>query len=322
MIHRLRSQWFLVTLTTLLVGGAWGGETLAPVANSIPRSVIVAGVMLLMSAPLDLSRALACKGALSAAGIGIALNAGVAAPLAWLLSRPLSEPLAIGLVVTAMAPCTLAAAAVWTRRGGGNEAVALLVTVVTNLGCFLVLPAWTALLLVAGQGGGESGIDAAALSMRLLTIVVIPILVGQAIRQSAAAREWCDTHRIGMSVVAQIGLLSIVFVGAVRCGALLNGTINIGWQDIAGLVLAVVAVHGTLFVAGWWIARKSGCSRADALPAALGGSQKTLAVGLDVAITFSQVTGLGLVIVPMVVYHATQLLLDAVLVAKLGPKGR
>jgi sodium/bile acid cotransporter 7 len=311
-----------VALASLLVGGALASESLAPLADRVPRSFVVAGIMLLMSAPLDLSRALACKGALSAAATGIAFNAGVAAPFAWLVSRPLSEPLAIGLVVAAMAPCTLAAAAVWTRRGGGNEAVALLITVVTNLGCFLILPAWTALLLGAGQGGGESGIDTAALSMRLLTIVVIPILVGQALRKLSAVRYWCDTHRVGMRVVAQIGLLSIVFVGAVRCGTLLNGSIDIGWQDIAGLLLAVVVVHGVLFAASWWVARKSGCTRADALPAALGGSQKTLAVGLDVAITFSQVTGLGLVILPMGVYHATQLLLDAVLVARLRPTAR
>ncbi len=325
MIHRLRSQWFLVALVSLLVGGVWGSDRLLPLAEQIPRSALVAAIMLLMSAPLDLSRALAGIGALRAATIGVLLNAGVAAPLAWLVGRPLSEPFAIGLVVAAMAPCTLAAAAVWTRRGGGNEAVALLITVVTNLGCFLVLPAWAALLLEAGQGGDDGegpGIDAAAMSLRLLRIVVIPILAGQAIRKLPAARHWCDAHRIGMSVAAQIGLLSIVFVGAVRCGVLLNGSVDIGWQDMGGLLLAVVIVHGTLFAAGWWIARKSGCSRADALPAALGGSQKTLAVGLDVAITFSQITGLGLVIVPMVVYHAAQLILDAVLAARLGPKGR
>lgn len=203
--------------------------------------------------------------------------------------------------------------------------MALLITVVTNLGCFLILPTWAALLLGAGQGGSDGNggtIDATALSLRLLTIVVIPILAGQLIRKSPAMRHWCDAHRIGMSVTAQIGLLSIVFVGAVRCGTLLNGTIDIGWQDIGGLLLAVMIVHCALFAAGWWIARKSGCSRADALPAALGGSQKTLAVGLDVAITFSHTFGMGLIIVPMVVYHATQLILDAVLAEKLGPKGR
>ena len=61
--------------------------------------------------------------------------------------------LAVGLLVAAAAPCTLASAAVWTRRAGGNDAVALMVTIGTNLTCFVVTPLW--LLVTTGRAGIE-----------------------------------------------------------------------------------------------------------------------------------------------------------------------
>ena len=55
------------------------------------------------------------------------------------------------LVIAAAVPSTVASAAVWTRRAGGNEIVALIVTVVTNSLCFLVTPLWV--LLATGRSG-------------------------------------------------------------------------------------------------------------------------------------------------------------------------
>lgn len=310
MIGRLRSQWFLVTLAAVLLVGASLHGRLLPVAAGIPRNVLVAAVMFLTAAPLNLTRALAGRSALIAAAVGIAVNAGLAAPLAWLVARPLSPPLAIGLIVAAVAPCTLASAAVWTRRGGGNEAVALLVTVVTNVACFATLPAWVAALL-----GAEHEVDARALSLRLLGVVVLPIAIAQGARRAPPVRAWLDRRRTAMGVGAQIGLLTMVFIGAVNCGELLESPEAggvIGFGPLAVLLAGVAVLHLALFATAWGLARFARCGPADALSAAIGGSQKTLTVGLDVALGFG-----GLAILPMIVYHATQLLIDALLVERL-----
>ena len=44
-----------------------------------------------------------------------------------------------GLFVSAIVPSTLASASVWTRRAGGNDSVSMMTTVVTNLGCVVVV---------------------------------------------------------------------------------------------------------------------------------------------------------------------------------------
>ena len=81
------------------------------------------------------------------------------------------------------------------------------------------------------------------------------------------------------------------------------------------LIVITGGVHLVLFAMGWYWTKAIGAPRADMLAAAISGSQKTLAVGLSVAMEFGP-----LAILPMIVYHTLQLLIDAVLVEKLGEK--
>src|SRR5436190_19264337 len=57
----------------------------------------------------------------------------------------------LGFLIMASVPCTLASAIVWTRRAGGNDAVALLVVVLTTSTGWLVAPLWLAVFGVAQQ---------------------------------------------------------------------------------------------------------------------------------------------------------------------------
>lgn len=308
MIAAVGRQWFLLALAGVLIIGSAAHATLAPYAALIPKDALVFAIMLAMSSPLDLRRSLNSRTAALAVAIGVGVNAGLAGPLAWLAGRGMPSELALGLVIAALAPCTLASAAVWTRRGGGVEAVALGVTVVTNLLSFIVLPAWAWTLL-----GRNTSIDAVALGVRLLLIVVVPIALGQLLRQAAPFQEWSDRHRRRLSLAAQLGLLGMVLIGAVRTGAVLaDPATRLGPAAWLGLVVTAAAVHTALFAIAWSASRGAGIPRGEALAAAVAGSQKTLAVGLSVAMDYG-----SLAILPMIVYHALQLLIDTVLVDRL-----
>ena len=107
---------------------------------------VVAIVTFIMALPLETSAIWGTIRRPGAAWLGAFMNAGVCPPLGWLASRVLPPELAIGVIVAATVPCTLATAAVWTRRAGGNDAVAFLVTMITNLG---LLPGRARLALAA-----------------------------------------------------------------------------------------------------------------------------------------------------------------------------
>ncbi|WP_197527298.1 bile acid:sodium symporter [Pirellulimonas nuda] len=303
LLGTLRRQWFLITLAILLLGAFLAPARLAPITEQTPTGWVVAAVMLLTALGVNLRAAASHRGTWVAALLAIAVSTLAAPPLGWLSGRVLPRELAIGMIVAASVPCTLASAAVWTRRGGGNEAAALLVSIATNLLCFLVLPFWTTLL-----AGAAAEANFAALAWKLLGWVVAPIVVSQAARCVPAVSRWCDRRRTTLGMAAQCGVLFMVLVGAVEASL---KTRSVGGSvrpaDWLLMILMVAAVHIALAVLGWFAAGWAGLARGDRLATAIAGSQKTLAVGVLVALPYG-----GLAVLPMIAYHVFQLVIDTV----------
>ena len=310
MWRRLQQRWFLLALVGVLVGGIGWPESLGPVVAAIPKSAVVAAVMFLMALPLETSvmwRAVRRPGP---AWLGALVSAGLAPPVGWLAAQTLPAELAAGMIVATVVPCTLASAAVWTRRAGGNDAVAMLVTVITNLACFLVAPAWLWLLL-----GADVTLDYAGLVWRLVLLVVLPIVAAQLLRQYRPLGGWATRRKVALGGLAQVGILSMVLVGAVGCGRQVGQAADgqvLSATNVTILIAGVLVVHLLLLTIGMLAARGLGIDRPERIAVGIAGSQKTLMVGLYLALELGTLAG-PLAILPMVAYHAVQLLVDTLL---------
>lgn len=306
MWRRLQQRWFLLALVAVLVGGMGWPASLAPLAAAVPRSAVVAVVMFLMALPLQTSVVWGAIRRPGPAWLAALVNSGLAPPLGWLAAWWLPHELATGVIVATSVPCTLAAATVWTRRAGGNDAVAILVTMITNLACFLVVPAWLWLLV-----GAKVSFDYSGLIWQLVLLVVLPIVAAQLLRQYRPLGGWATRFKAELGNVAQIGILSMVFVGAVGCGQRIHEAANgqaLTLRNVVVMLVGVAVVHLVLFVVGMSAARTLAMSRPDCIAVGIAGSQKTLMVGLYLALQFGP-----LAILPMVGYHATQLIIDTLL---------
>ena len=306
MLSFLSQRWFLLGLIAVLVAGiAWPGA-MRPAANFVSGDVILAVITFIMALPLETSvlwRAVRRPGP---AWLGSLLSSGLAPPLGWLASRMLPAELAAGVILAATVPSTLASAAVLTRRAGGNDAVAFLVTMITNLACFLVIPFWLWLLL-----GVRTEVDSSAILLKLLLLVVLPIIVAQILRQSPPVGQQATRHKLMLSVVAQIGVLLMVLIGAVEVGerfASLESDSVVSATNILLMIAAVVAVHVVLVAAGFALSRTFSIGPEDAIGVAFAGGQKTLMVGAFLAMAVGP-----LAILPMVAYHAAQLIIDTLI---------
>lgn len=312
----VRRHWFLAALAGVLVAGVVGHQQLAGVAALMPQDPMVASVLFVMALGLP-SRAMwdAIRRPTGAA-LAIAVNLGLVPPLAWLAGRMLDPSLAAGMVVAATVPCTQASAAVWTRRAGGNDTIAVLTTMGTSIACFVVTPLWLERLVGLDR---ESGLSFGRLVTRLALVVAAPIVAGQLFRAIPPVRAWAARHSYALGLYAQLGILSMVFVGAVECGKQIAGP-GTGMGPLAGdivaMIVLVAAVHVAAWYAGFFAGGRLGLSRADCIGVAFAGSQKTLMVGLAIAIEFG-----GLAVLPMVAYHFEQLLIDTVLADRLRAAG-
>lgn len=297
-------RWFLLALAVVLAAGFAFPQRLDATTQAMPRETIVAVVLFLMALPLEIG---AMGRALSRPAptlLAVLLSFGLLPPLAWLTARLLPADLGTGLIIVASVPCTLASAAVWTRRARGNDAVAIMVTMLTNLSCFLVTPAWLQLLT-----GSRVQLEMSPLVGRLVVLVVIPIVAAQLLRRYRPLGIWATRHRVPLGVLAQCGILSMIFIGTVQSGMRLaaGGEASLVTGSVWLLmIVCVLGLHTVVCLAGYAVARWIGFGYGDRVAVAFSGSQKTLMVGLDIGLQYYG----GLTILPMVVYHVGQLLID------------
>jgi sodium/bile acid cotransporter 7 len=108
-------------------------------------------------------------------------------------------------------------------------------------------------------------------------------------------------------------VLFMVFLGAIRTGIRFSDASRetpLG-MELLVMVALVLLVHLTMFATGYGLARLARMRREDRIAVAFSGSQKTLMVGLQVAMD-AQVS-----ILPMVTYHVGQLIVDTLLADRL-----
>ena len=84
--------------------------------------------------------------------------------------------------------------------------------------------------------------------------------------------------------------------------------------QIALMVAIVLSIHTGVFFVGYFFTQRIGLPRADAIAVGFSGSQKTLMVGLEIAIAS------GLSILPMITFHAGQLFIDTLIADRLREK--
>lgn len=307
MARWLGRRWFLVILAATLVVGLTFWAPLAPLAAAAPQTAIVAVVMFLMAASVEASHFARALRQPRAVCLGVAINAIALPLLAWPVAGLLRQDLAYGLLVAAAIPSTLTSAAVWTRQAGGDDTVAILITLVTNGLCFLVTPAW-----LYATTGAAIEINPWAMVVDLALAVVLPLVLGQLARLWMPFALVVDRRKSFVSGLAQVGILAIIGVGAVFAGQELASHANsqqaVRLGDWAAMLAAVVGLHTAALVLGHATAMALGLPRAERIAVGFSGSQKTLMVGLRTALaTFG-----GLAMLPTVAFHVCQLLVDTV----------
>jgi sodium/bile acid cotransporter 7 len=309
MLAFLARRWFLLCLLAVLILGVGLTEWFEPLADAkLVRNITLATVMFLMALPLEASAVSRTVRRPWAALLGVAINFIAAPLLAWPLAQMLSPLTGAGLLVAAATPCTLASAAVWTRRAQGNDAAALMVTLLTNLTCFVVTPLWLRVLLDPSVAQGK--IELWPMIQKLGMLVVLPMVVAQLCRLSRPLGSWATKRKPQISIVAQCGLLLMVLIGAVNVGLRLRSDqgASLLALDMGLMLLAVAGMHLTLLVIGIVSARSLQMPADDQIAVGIAGSQKTLMVGLEMALSC------GVSILPMVSYHIMQLFLDTLVV--------
>ena len=299
-------RWFLTCLLCFLTLGMRYPASFQSLL-AIDSDLAAAAVIFVMALPLQGNAIHSAITRPLAVFVALLVNI-VALPLAaWWTSRLLGPSMGQGLVIAACIPSTLASSAVLTRRAGGNEAVAILVMMISNLTCFAYTPVLLALL--AGQRI-TSQESTQSMVLNLAAIVVAPVALAQGLQRFRPIGLWAVAHRRMLGLAAQAGLLCMIFKAAVITGMQLQAQEQIlQGADWLKMGAAVCGLHLSALVLGYQCVRLGGGRREEAVGAGFSGSQKTLMVGLALATKYFPEA----MILPVVAYHCCQLVLDTVI---------
>jgi sodium/bile acid cotransporter 7 len=330
MLGLLQRQWFLFALVTLiatgtLVGARGYGPYVKPLADLLNPTVATACTLFLMAFSLEPGKLLtALKSPLSVV-VGFSMNLGLIPLLAWGLSAfQHIEDFRFGLMIAASVPSTLAAAAVITRKAGGNDAVSLLITMATNLSCFLLTPLWLKV-----STGAEIPIDSQEMMVKLLLTVLTPTLAGQGLRLAGQMipvlkplHEFATYRKQQIAITAQLLIVAVVFTAALRAGmALHTHGSTLSLISVAVVWGSCVITHMAAITCGLSLSHLLRLPTDVADAVGFAGSQKTLPIGAYIA-SLDVFKEFPFVMLPMLLFHASQLFLDTLIAGYLADRAK
>ena len=206
-----------------------------------------------------------------------------------------------------MLPTTISTAIVFTSVAGGNVAGAIFNATLSNLLGIALTPLWTGWLM---RAGGRT-LPLGPVILEIVLLLLVPLAAGQALRPWL--RRWADARKPRLAGVNSGIVLFIVyaaFANSVEARVWERYGAHLMLLALAGVVLLFAFVMGAV----WVTIRAARLDNTDASAALFCASQKTLAAGVPMAqLIFGAHPGLGLILLPVMLYHPLQLMVHGMM---------
>jgi solute carrier family 10 (sodium/bile acid cotransporter), member 7 len=237
-----------------------------------------------------------------------------------------------GMTLVGTLPMTINSAYVLTRCANGDEAAALLNSVVANmLGIFLSPVLLLLYVNVPAGGGGGSGDDGGndgtrgrdnfvTVFIELALRVILPTAVGQILQKTTNIQTVLDAHKVVVNRVHMFAMMYMVY--SIFCKTFYrrdennNDNSNNNLAEIFLMIACQLVLLVTLMILAWYaLFWAPPPQRVFGL---FGCTHKSMAIGiLLVDAVFGHEPRAGLYALPLLVYHPLQLVLGTMVVPRL-----
>ncbi|MFG0382747.1 bile acid:sodium symporter family protein [Pseudomonas sp. zbq_18] len=232
-------------------------------------------------------------------------------PLLGMALKPLLAPLTgdalyLGMLYLCALPATVQSAIAFTSLARGNVAAAICSAAASSLFGIFLTPLLVALLLdVHGDGG--STLDAIG---KITVQLLLPFIAGQIARRWIG--DWVGRNKHWLRYVDQSSILLVVY-GAFSAAVVEGLWHQVPLPALAGLLLACCVLLALALAISYGAARLCGFNLEDRITILFCGSKKSLATGVPMAQVLFAGSSIGLLILPLMLFHQIQLMVCAVL---------
>lgn len=216
----------------------------------------------------------------------------------------------LGFLFLGTLPSTVQSATAYSSLAGGNVASSVVAAALINIaGVFVTAPLFA---LLAGSAGGGLHADALA---KIATTLLLPFALGQALQRWA--RHWVMGHRLlaGRLDRGSIAIaVYVAFSGAVEQGIWTRVDLSAWAAILGGCGLFLTFGYG----GAWLLGGLFKLPRGDRVAMTFAGAQKSIAMGAPLATVLFPPAAVGVVLLPVLVYHLAQMIVAAPLSARLA----
>lgn len=222
----------------------------------------------------------------------------------------LSNDIYLGFIFLCTLPATVQSAIAFTSMARGNVAAAICSASASTLLGVFVTPVLISLIMHA-QADGAMHIADAIVSIMLK--LMLPFIVGHLSRRWIG--RWIDAHRKMINRTDRLSILLVVYV------AFSDAVINGIWQQIdilsfVSIIIFSLILLGIVLLITTYGARLLGFNKEDEITIVFCGSKKSLASGIPMASVIFPVSIMGIIVLPLMIFHQIQLMICAVLASR------
>jgi solute carrier family 10 (sodium/bile acid cotransporter), member 7 len=221
----------------------------------------------------------------------------------------ISPELAVGFFFLCAVPSTVSSSVAMTAAARGNVPVAIFNATLSSILGIVATP-----LLVGWQlHTTGTGVPLGKVILDLVLWLLLPLALGQAARPWLA--EWAAknkkfTHRVDRGTI-----LFIIYTSF--CDSIMRGIWSGRGEMVIAASVGALVLFGAVFYVVSGLAKAAGFTAEDKIAAVFCGSKKSIAAGVPMAqLIFAGDPRLGLILLPLMIYHPLQLVICGVLAGR------
>ena len=202
-------------------------------------------------------------------------------------------------------PATVQSAIAFTSLAGGNVAAAVCSASASSLLGIFLSPLLVG--LVMNMHGAEGSLEQVG---KIMLQLLLPFVLGHLSRPWIG--NWVSRHKKWIAKTDQSSILLVVY--SAFSEAVVNGIWHkVGIGSLLFIVVVSIVLLAIVIGINVFVARKCGFNKADEITIVFCGSKKSLANGIPMANILFPTSVIGMMVLPLMIFHQIQLMVCAVL---------
>lgn len=218
----------------------------------------------------------------------------------------LSGGLYTGVLYLCLVPSTVQSSIAFTSIARGNVPGAMVSATLSNMAGVFLTPA---LVIALMNTTGEAHVDASSV-LDIVVQLLLPFVLGQLLRPLIA--DWLQRNAAPTKLVDRGSILLVVYA-AFSAGMVEHAWAGLSPWQVVGLVAVMCGLLAVVLAVTWFAGRRLGFPVADQIVIVFCGSKKSLATGLPMATVLFAGQPIGLIVLPLMIFHQIQLIVCAAL---------